>query len=158
MGNTTCLQKVLSCSNSTAFTYGGVCRVFVSWSYVRARCGLVSHLGRCCLLTASPLFSLLTVTLLSFCQFLISFAVTFQRFCRFFISSTMCDVSHFFFSFMCNCKTLLFYFWTNSIDFIFAFLSYIFFETFNKPLKTKKQISNQYYLSKNKTAESCSYT
>ena len=69
-------------------TYGGVCRVFVLWSYVRARCGLVSHLGRCCLLTASPLLSLLTVTLLSFCQFLISFAVTFQRFCRFFIFSS----------------------------------------------------------------------
>ena len=62
--------------------------VFVSWSYVRARCGLVSHLGRCCLLTASPLFSLLTVTLLSFCQFLISSAVAFQRFCRFFIFSS----------------------------------------------------------------------
>ena len=69
-------------------TYGGVCRVFVSWSYVRARCGLVSHLGRCCLLTALPLFSLLTVTLLSFCQFLISSAVAFQRFCRFFIFSS----------------------------------------------------------------------
>ena len=72
--------------------------VFVSWSYVRARCGLVSHLGRCCLLTASPLFSLLAVTLLSFCQFLISFAVTFQRFCRFFIfSSAMCYVAFPFF-------------------------------------------------------------
>ena len=102
--------------------------VFVSWSYVRARCGLVSHLGRCCLLTASPLFSLLTVTLLSFCQFLISFAVTFQRFCRFFIFS-----SAIYFSFACNCKNLLFYFWTNRIDLIFAFLSYIFFETLNKP-------------------------